>query len=295
MRDPATHPYATAVYAEVQSERPPLETPEWRGFVLRRSIETGAEDGAGPYPMTAFPAEADLEGGLERCRRAGLVSVVLVPDPLSISSERLAASFPVFRPFKTHYLIDPAAGPFSPTKHHGDRIRRGYRRCRIERVALADHLDEWKSLYAGLIRRHGVVGPAAFSDAYFEMLAAEPVIEAFAAYVGEAIAGMTLWFAFGGIVYNHLTASNALGYANGANFALYDAAIAHFSGHGVVNLGGGAGFAENDDGLTAFKRGFANSKVTAHICGAVLDPQAYAQLTAERPETPYFPAYRAPS
>ena len=53
---------------------------------------------------------------------------------------------------------------------------------------------------------------------------------------------MTLWFEHDGVVYNHLTASNASGYANGANFALYGAAIDHFAGAGVMNLGGGAGF-----------------------------------------------------
>ena len=62
--------------------------------------------------------------------------------------------------------------------------------------------------------------PAAFSDAYFRMLAETPALAAFAALVDGECAGMTLWFAADGVVYNHLTAANALGYANGASFAL---------------------------------------------------------------------------
>ena len=103
---------------------------------------------------------------------------------------------------------------------------------------------------------------------------------------------MTLWFEHAGVVYNHLTASNAAGYANGANFALYAAAIDHFAGAAVMNLGGGAGFEDDpDDGLAAFKRGFANAETRALLCGAVLDAERYAALRAGR-QTAFFPAYR---
>ena len=107
------------------------------------------------------------------------------------------------------------------------------------------------------------------------------------------VAAMTVWFAHQGVVYNHLTASDATGYANGANFALYDAAISHFSGDGVVNLGGGAGFADDpENGLAVFKRGFSNAETQALLCGAVLDPARYAQLSVGKSPLGFFPAYR---
>jgi hypothetical protein len=250
----------------------------------------------GIYPMQVFGRGADVRSGLARLAADGLVSLVLVPDPLLCHPADLAREFAVCRPFKPHYLVDLALGPFNPSKHHRERVRRGLRRCRLERVSLAERLDDWRALYAGLVNRHAITGPAAFSDAYFRMLAEAPEVEAFAAFVGDDCAGMTLWFAAEGVVYNHLTASNVLGYANSATFALYDAAIDHFSGQGVINLGGGAGAATTaDDGLAAFKRGFANNEITAHVCGAILDPQAYAALSAgRRPDTAYFPDYRAP-
>jgi hypothetical protein len=247
----------------------------------------------GAYPMAVIDPAADLEAGLAALADLGLVSLVLAPDPLaSPPPERFAAAFGLCRPFKTHNLIEVSAGA-AFTKHHRDRVRRGARRCRVERVALRDHLADWNDLYAGLVDRKAIRGAADFAPAYFERLADAPQLAAFAAFVDDAPAAMTLWFEHAGVVYNHLTASNALGYANGANFALYAAAIDHFAGASVVNLGGGAGLADDpDDGLAAFKRGFANSQTQALICGAVLDPEAYANLCAGRAPTAFFPAYR---
>jgi hypothetical protein len=263
-----------------------LEVPEWQGFVLERNIPAGGTDAIGPYPLTVLTPKADIAGGLARLAGKGLASVVVVPDPLRAAD---LSAFTVRRPFKTHQLID---GPFAPSKHHAERIRRGHRRCRVERRTLADHLDDWRRLYAGLVEKRAVGGTAAFPDAYFVMLAAQPAVQAFVAEIGSQVVAMTLWFAWEGVVYNHLTASDAAGYANGASFALYDAAIQHFVGQGVMNLGGGAGHADDpDDGLAAFKRGFANREVAAEVCGAVLDEARYAALSAGR-GTGFFPAYR---
>lgn len=282
-----THLYASRDYAEALSHvGRSVEVPEWQGFVLERSIAAAGADAVGPYPLTVLPKAADIAGGLARLADLALVSVVTVPDPLQGAD---LSAFPIRRPFKTHQLID---GPFAPSKHHAERIRRGHRRCRVERRRLADHLDDWRRLYAGLVERRSVGGTADFPDSYFAMLAQAPALEAFVAEIGSEVVAMTLWFACEGVIYNHLTASNAAGYANGASFALYDAAIQHFADQGVMNLGGGAGHADDPaDGLAAFKRGFANREVVAEVCGAVLDGTRYAALSAGK-ATGFFPAYR---
>jgi hypothetical protein len=289
------HPLASAAYAEGLAGREAvIAIPEWGSHLIRRPIASGRDDAIGIYPLQVFGRGADMAGGLARLAGQGLVSAVMVPDPLLCPAGDMARTFEVCRPFKTHYLIDSARGAFAPSKHHRDRIRRGQRRCEILQVGLSDHLQDWTALYAGLIDRHAISGAATFSPGYFAMLAATPAVAAFAAFVDGTCAGMTLWFEAEGVVYNHLTAANALGYANGANFVLYDAAIRHFEGRGVMNLGGGAGFSDAEDGLVAFKRGFANSEVRAHLCGAVLDPEAYAALSDGRSADAFFPAYRAP-
>jgi len=289
------HLYASELYARALSHiGRAVPAPAWSSFVLARPLPGGdGEDAIGAYPLAVIDPAADIEAGLSALAETGLVSVVLVPDPLAgPGADRLSAAFSLCRQFKTHYLIE-SARPFEPSKHHRDRIRRGARRCRVERVVLRDHLETWEQLYAGLVDRRDIRGSADFTASYFEQLAQAPELVALMALVEDRPAAMTLWFQHASIVYNHLTASSAEGYANGANYALYGAAIEHFAGAAAMNLGGGAGFDDNpDDGLATFKRGFANGETKAHLCGAVLDQTRYAELTRGRPPTDFFPAYR---
>ncbi|MFN3808135.1 MAG: GNAT family N-acetyltransferase [Asticcacaulis sp.] len=263
----------------------------WQAALIIRPVPGGGFDALGSYPMTPLTKDADIASGLSALVKEDLISVCLVPDPLlSPPMEALSHDLAWIRPFKSHLLIE---GAYAPTKHHRDRIRRGQRRCRIESAPLHVWYDEWVALYAGLVEQRSITGMANFSKDYFRQLSAMADIQAFAAFCDDRMAGMTLWFACDGVVYNHLTACNALGYANGAAFALYDAAITHFASEGVINLGGGAGTSNSDEsGLFAFKEGFSNSRVMAHICGHVLSPEIYAGLS-KGVETTFFPAYRA--
>lgn len=287
------HPYARAAYVgSLTHIGASTEVPEWETPVLMRPIPGGGKDATGVYPLTMIAQDADLRAGLDRLRALGLVSVTVVPDPLSRPSDAaLSTAFDVVAPLKSHLVLDPSVGPYDPSAHHRERIRRGHRRCRIEQGPLGPWLDDWTRLYAGLVSHRRITGVADFPAAHFETLAQEPGLRAFAAVVNEAIVGLTLWFAQDGVVYNHLTAVDATGYANGASFALYDAAITAFEGQGVMNLGGGAGREADGGGLFAFKQGFANGSVTALLCGAILDPRRYVGLGGE---PSFFPAYRAP-
>jgi hypothetical protein len=289
------HPFASAHYAQALAGREAaISVPEWGSHLIRRPIDGGLSDAMGVYPLQVFAKGADIAAGLEQLSGQGLVSAVLVPDPLLSPAGEMARHFEVCRPFKTHYLIDPAAGAFAPSRHHAQELRRAERRNRIERVALADHLDAWRGLYAGLVARRAVSGAADFTPAYFDALAADPAMQAFAAFVEGEIVGMAIWFTAEGVVYYHLSAVSPVGYASGAAYGLFGAAVEHFAGQGVFHLGGGAGAGDGSDGLAAFKRGFANAEVMAQVCGAVLDKDAYAQLSRGHSETAFFPAYRAP-
>ncbi len=287
------NPYASRRYAlGLAHAGRTIDVPEWRTHVLARDIPCGGEDGLGVYPLTPLSPAADLTGGLERLKAEALVSIVLVPDPLiGPSIEALGAAFDVARPFKAHLTVDPAA--YAPNRHHRQEIRRAHRRCRVEVGPLAPWLPDWVRLYQELVARHDIAGVADFSVASFQALAEEPLILAFAAFVDDRIVGMALWFEHDGVVYNHLAASDAVGYANGASYALYDTAIVHFAGAAVINLGGGAGAGDDAEqsGLYAFKQGFANGEVKAWLCGAVLDADRYERLSAGRGGG-FFPAYR---
>ncbi len=290
------HPFTQQAYAEaLAGAQATIAVPEWGAHMIRRAAPDGLSDAAGVYPLQVFARGADVSAGLARLAADGLVSAVMTPDPLLCPAAELARNFEVCRPFKPHYVIDSARGAFAPSRHHRQELRRAARRCRLDWVALADHLPAWRGLYAGLKARRGVTGAADFKPVYFDSLASDPAMQALGVWVGEDLAGMAIWFEAEGVAYYHLCAVNGLGYANGAAYALVGAGVERFAPRNVIHLGGGAGAGDGAGGLSAFKQGFANCEVMAHICGAVLDRTAYNRLSVGREETGFFPAYRAPA
>jgi hypothetical protein len=288
-----SHPYADSRYlaALARNGEETMAVAAWRTAVLVRPVALGGVDGAGAYPMAVLGGDAEVEQGLGEMARAGLISVVMVADPLlGPSSKALAPAFDLARPFKTHYLIEP--NRYAPSKHHRAEIRRSVSRCVVERVRFADVADAWGRLYAGLTARHRITGVAAFSADHWRCLAELDGLETFAARVDGEWVSMALWFEHDGVAYNHLGASSAAGYAAGAGYALYDAAIQHYASRATLNLGGGAGLSDDaSDGLARFKRGFASGETSAWLYGKVLDPIRYDELSQGR-STAFFPAYR---
>ncbi len=291
------HPYATESYANIFSNMvgTPIAVPEWRSWVLRRPIGDGAVyDATGGYPVAAIDRAADIAGGIARLRRLDLVSVVFVADPfLRPPLEALENGLDVVRPFKAHYLHDNSLGPPRYSKHHRHALRQAG--ATVRRIDLAANLSAWIALYRDLVARRRITGPAAFSDTAFRRLAALPGLTCFGAYAGDRLVACHLWLDDGRRAHSHLAASNSQGYANGAAYLLYDAAIRHFTHVETIDFGGAAGFRDDrDNGLARFKRGFSNRVETAYLCGAVLDVDRYAELcaTKDMPKSGYFPAYR---
>jgi hypothetical protein len=288
-----THPYAEPGYvaALAQPGEQAMTVSAWRTAVLIRPIPGAGLDGAGAYPMAALDPESDIQAGLDQLSQAGLTSFVMVADPLQgPPAQKLASAFDIARPFKTHYVVEPQS--YAPSKHHRAEIRRSLRRCRVERARLADMIEVWTGLYAHLSARHEIGGVADFSEEYWRLLANLRGLEAFVARVeGEAVT-MSLWLEHQGVAYNHLGASAPEGYAAGAGYALYDAAIQHYHDRSVLNLGGGAGLQDDaTDGLARFKCGFSTGAVQAHLYGKVLDRSRYDTLSEGR-STSFFPSYR---
>ena len=110
-------------------------------------------------------------------------------------------------------------------------------------------------------------------------------------------AGITLWYTQGDVAYYHLGAYSDLGYAWGASFVMFQYALGHFRSRATwLNLGAGAGASgDADDGLTRFKRGWANGTRMTWLCGRVFDREFYRALPSEERDAArgYFPAYRA--
>jgi len=288
------HPYATPAYAE-SFGMGHIDVPEWRTSLLVRPIpDTSWSDALGCYPLTALHRDADLAAGLDRLRAAGLVSVALVPDPLTgPSPEALAAAFPVCRPFKTHYLIDREAGPVRFGNTHRKQVNRSYRALNITATDIRRNDGEWIRTYQHTVERHGVTGIANFAPCYFAALAKMTEATVVAAFREDRMVAMAVWIRSGDIAYGHIGGASDVGHQFYAMYGVIATATTHFADCQVIHLGGVAGNAEDpDDGLVFFKKGFANRQVTAHLCGAVLDEHRYGLLVAGRSPTTFFPEYR---
>jgi hypothetical protein len=309
------HPYATEAYARSLSHwGEAVHVPEWGCHVIaldtpgapdtRGALDTGGaldtrggKDAAGTYPLAVMAPDSDLAGGLERLRRLGLVSVTLVLDefhrpPLEVLREH----FDVVNPFKTHHIRRNSAS-FAYGKHHRYEVRRASKQVSVRQFELGNYLPEWSSLYADLIRRHELGGVHEFASSHFDALSRLQGTTSIGAWLDGRLVSAHIWVSDGQYVHSHLAASNGEGYAAGAAYAVYDASVRHFAGAELLNFGGGAGPSDDPrDGLSRFKKGFANESAPAYICGAILDEGQYHELVRRRgvpPDTLFFPAYRA--
>ena len=297
--------YASGRYiASLSAFGRPRELPLAGGWILERDIPGfDARDAMSAYPLLVARDWSKLSEDLATVG-AGLVSLVVVTDPLGVYDERLLCDcFPDrVLPFKEHYVVDLAvrrADWIAP--HHRRNARRALARVRVEVCAdPVAALDEWVRLYGLLTRRHAIRGLAAFSAEAFALQLRTPGVVVLRAEAEGETVGMLLWYLRGDLAYYHLGAYTTKGYDSGASFALFHHALEYFAARGIrlLDLGGAAGTrVSKDDGLARFKRGWANAVRVAYLCGRVFDRDRYEELidvTNTRSfEEHYFPAYRA--
>lgn len=292
-------PYARRCYVESLAGEGDRIIPIWGGHVLLRPLPgVAATDAATAYPMGGFDDGADLLEGLEAVRATGAVSLAVVADPLnSPDADRLARHADIRRRLKTHYVLDRDAGPFAPSKHHRYQIRRAERQVSVDQVALSAVRGRWNDLYGHLAERHEIHTAARLGTPHFDALAVDPQARVLTANTAGEIVAMSIWLSDGTVAHNHLGASSEVGYAAGASYALYAAAIEILSECRVLDLGGAPGLVdEPSHGLARFKRGFANAERAIWLSGFVLDRAGYDAAVAASgadPATGFFPAYRA--
>lgn len=289
------HPYASSAYAlAFVGLAQPLHVPALGTYVLLRRVEDrDALDAMGTYPLCVLDRQARISEAFAALKAAGAVSLVLVADVFfGPPPEWLAREFQLCKPFKTHYLHNPAR-PFRYESHHRYEVKRARAQCEVREAELQALLPEWIRLYAGLIKRHGVTGLQRFSVDYFTRLAAMPALRCHTALQSEKVLAMHLWIEHQGVLYSHLAASSDEGYTARAGYALNDFALERFRSAVAIDFGGGAASADDPrDGLARFKWGFSNETRIFHLCGQILDAPAYEAMCAGRPATNYFPAYR---
>ncbi len=293
--------YLHPLYAKSLSQfGEPVSLPCCEGWVLKRQIPDSPDyDAMGCYPFFSCNNWSRLKEDLKGIS-SDLVSLSLVTDPFGdYSLKSLMECFPdVCYPFKEHFIIDLKQPGFSfISDNHKRNLRKVPREVVVERCdnppALA---GDWTNLYTGLITRHVIRGIRAFSSESFVKQLAAPGMVMFRALRQNTTIGALLWFVQGAIAYYHLGAYTDEGYGSSAGFALMWTAIEYFRELGLqwVCLGAGAGTSARDDGLTRYKRGWANGTRTVYFCGKIFDREAYQVIVKAKKLTSssYFPLYR---
>jgi len=279
----------------------PIHLPRSNAWLLRRSVPGSPyHDAMGLYPLFICRDWSKLSLDLKALSRQW-IALSLVTDPFGeFDHQELSACFPdVCMPFKIHHIINlnqPRSAFIS--QHHQRYARKALKTVSIDVCEYPNaYLKEWTKLYHDLIKRHDIKGMTRFSDSIFSVHLNVPGSVVFKAMVEDRITGMQIWYQINDKAYYHLGACNDEGYANHAAFGLFWTAIEYFEKNDVLrlNLGSGAGTTKGkEDGLTRFKRGWANDSQTVYFCGVVSQSTPYQAMTysSTAKSNGYFPAYR---
>lgn len=293
--------YLSTEYAKSLSEfGTPLFLKTSGTWILKRQIkEFVLTDAMGGYPLFFCNSWSKLKYDLENFND-NLVSLSLVTDPFGeYSIELLKETFKdVILPFKQHFVID--LNNYSINKipeHHKRNIKKANKNIKVEVCENpSEYLNDWIKLYDCLIKKHDIHGIRAFSKKSFEQQLKVPGLVMFRAVNDEKMVGIILWYVTNGIGYYHLAAYNETGYEFKASYSLFDYSIKYFSGKVKwLNLGAGAGLNINaDDGLSRFKKGWANEFKTSYFCGKIFNKKLYDEIAEAKSfsGSDYFPIYR---
>lgn len=301
--DAAGTAYGHGLYAASLADH---GTPHWlpraRGWLLVRPIPgTHDLDAVGCYPLFTCEDWAMLADDLADLPDH-VVTVSVVADPFGCHTpELLRNCFPDrVIAFKQHLIVDLARPSQDFVSAHHQR----YARKAAAAVDVSccgrplDLLDEWTALYDVLIERHSIGGWARFSKSAFYRQLQVPGLKMLEARHHGELVGATLWYVRNDVGYYHLGAWNERGYRLNVSFALFSFAISLFSKElRWLDLGAGPGIsADQADGLTRFKHGWATGTRTAYFCGRILRPERYHELAGPHvrdADSGVFPAYRS--
>jgi hypothetical protein len=198
-------------------------------------------------------------------------NVVQIADPALLAKSRPSDRRQIRRNLEAGYELELVPGP----------------------EATLEQRTGFLSAYEQTMRRTDAADRYFFGAAYFDrVLALDHTWLALATAPGGEVAAASIAATSDGYLHYYLSGT--------ANPHLRDSPMKNVVARLVelateidlpLNLGGGI---SPGDALEEFKRGFANRQEPWHTSEVICDPEAYAQLSAGREASGFFPAYRAP-
>ncbi|MDC3353269.1 GNAT family N-acetyltransferase [Verrucomicrobiales bacterium] len=185
------------------------------GKVIERAVpETDAFDAMGPYPLFQCQYWDKLPEDLRVLSGSGLVSLVLVTDPMLEEGDRnLFGCFDVVRPFKRHFLTDLEC-PYeqSVSRHHRYYVRKSSKDLELDVPAEPiAYLGEWCQLYEQLMARHACNDFRRFSREAFAQLLVMPEVVLFRAIAKGETVGAQIFLLSGDVAHAHQAAFTSEG------------------------------------------------------------------------------------
>lgn len=238
------------------------------GDVRGEPIDPARVDWSGTGLVSAFIRDrlgepTALAGAVDR-------SVVLVSDPALPRKSRMSDRQQIRKNASAGYDVASTPGPDAEARDRADLHR----------------------VYTETMRAVAASERYLFEPAYFDLLLGSPRSSLFIARSPEGdVAAAAVVVLSDGFLHYYLsgTADDHRRLAPSKN--LITAVIDHADELGVpMNLGGGI---EPGDGLEEFKRGFANRELPFRTHQLICDPARYAELSAGREDSGFFPLYRA--
>ncbi len=254
--------------------------------------------GAGPaldaispygYPGLSAALSAPLDPAAIDFTPTGLVSLFLRhrlgEPPLAGATERNVVQ-----------IADPELPPksrMSDRQQIRRNLRRGYEVIIVPGPeTTAEQRAGFLAAYEQTMRRAGAGERYFFGAGYFDRILASPRTWLALALAPEGeVAAASVAACSDGFLHYYLSGSADPHLRDSPMKNVVAALVELSADQGIpLNLGGGI---SRGDRLEEFKRGFANREQPWRTSEIVCDPAAYAQLSADRAATSFFPAYRA--
>jgi hypothetical protein len=270
-------------------------------LIVRGIPGTGRRDAISPYgyPGLAAPARVDHPIG------GSNPDMLLDPDQIDFSQTGLVSIFirhtlgeaPLAGAMVRNVvqIADPELPPKSrpSDRNQINRNRRAGYEVRIVAGPQSSETDRagFQAAYEQTMQRTSAAERYLFPPAYFDrILQSDRARLVLAAAPDGAIAAGSIVVQSDGALHYYLSGSTDAHLLESPMKNLVAGLVELAGERGLpLNLGGGI---SRGDRLEEFKRGFANREQPWLTSEIVCDPEAYEALSAGRPRTDYFPAYR---